>query len=219
MTRVAMTIAVMAACCGALAASCARDTHATHAGQTATATTLGCDHDRRVDVELGHVWPYAGVDEVHWAGRREATGLHIKPRRVSVRRDTVRWKTGARIEVQDTTLIVTKPRRVVARQALALKWVSQPGRQGATAVPEATVEVGQAVDFLAHDADGTCYAMLGGGVASGPCAPSEVFEAFGEGVPVAACAQTWWLKVKEGRHRGWLPFDSGRMQLVQSQPQ
>lgn len=177
---------------------------------------VGCDHDVKAQVDLKHVWPYsAGADEVRWGDRRETVGLQVKPHQASIRRDSARWNIGARIDVRDTLLRVQKPRRLTVKQDVAVTVLSRTGRSSAQTAEITQVAAGQVVDYLAYDANGTCFMRVGEVIVSATCTPTAVFEGLTDD-DLSACVESWWLKVKKGRHKGWIQFDSSLMRLVKA---
>ena len=180
--------------------------------------TSGCDHDQRTNVTLPHTWPYpADAREIRWTDGREKTGLKIKPRGVAFRTATVTWKKGQDMGASDSQVVVTKPRRLVAKRDMQVRreiW-DQGRRVEATA---GEIKKGDVVSFLFFDSRGSCLVRFGGGTGSVPCTLEDSFEGLSAEHPFA-CEQVWWVKVRRAkRSKGWLVFDEELMERVDAAP-
>ena len=191
------------------------------AGTTVASTPeapRGCDHEQRTNVVLPHTWPYpADARKIRWADGREKTGLKIKPRGVAFRTATVTWDKGQDMGASDSQVVVTKPRRLVAKRDMQVRrevW-DQGRRIEATA---SQINKGDVVSFLFFDSRGSCLVLVGGDTGSVSCTLDDSFEGLSAEHPFA-CEQVWWVKVRKAkRSKGWLVFDEKLMKRVEAVP-
>ena len=174
----------------------------------------GCDHDVRSAAVARHAWPYpAEAKNILWGTRYKKMELKLKPVEAAFVTATLTWKEGELIEVQDSDVVVHKPRRVVAKHDLH---VTRKVWDQGTRVSRTTKAVSEGEDayFLFYNSRGFCLIETEDGAAWTRCSLDGSFEGVSSEEPFA-CEQTWWVKVGKNRiDRGWMPFDEGLMMRV-----
>jgi hypothetical protein len=174
----------------------------------------GCDHDDKVNAVAKHSWPYpADLRNLRWGDTYRKMQLKLKPTHASFITATVTWKKGALIGVQDSEVLIKKPRRLVAKRDLYVKrkvW-DQGVEVERTYLAVARGEVGS---FLFYNSRGMCMVDTHGGPGWTPCTLDDAFEGLSAEDP-AACEQLWWVKVRKSKvHQGWMVVEPGLMERV-----
>jgi hypothetical protein len=174
----------------------------------------GCDHDDKVNAVAKHSWPYpADLRNLQWGDKYRKMQLKLKPTHASFITATVTWKKGALIGVQDSEVVIKKPRRLVAKRDLYVKrkvW-DQGIEVERTYLAVAQGEVGS---FLFYNSRGMCMVGTREGPGWTPCTLDDAFEGLSEEDP-AACEQLWWVKVGKSKvHQGWMVVEPGLMERV-----
>lgn len=190
----------------ALAMSCKK---ADDSNGTATLPSLGlgCDHEIEASVVAKHSWPYpAEYRNLRWGNQYARVTLKLKPNHASFITARVSWKAGDLIEVEDSDVLILKPRRLVAKRDLFVtRKVWDQGIQVERrflAVPK-----GEVGSFLFYNSKGLCMIGSEAGTAWTPCTLDDAFEGLSAQHP-NACEQVWWAKVgKSKADRGWMPVD------------
>ena len=175
---------------------------------------LGCDHDVKSRAVAKHSWPYpADYRNLRWGDHYQKMQLKLKPTHAAFVTATVTWKTGELIEVEDSDVLITKPRRLVAKRDLYVKrkvW-DQGIEVERTYRAAAQGEVGS---FLFYNSRGMCMVGTEQGPGWTPCTLDDAFEGLSEEHPFA-CEQVWWVKVRKSKvNRGWMPTDLAFMERV-----
>ncbi len=185
----------------------------TDAAPSAT-TIAGCDHDARSNALALHSWPYpAEARDLRWGDRYQKNRLRLKPNQAAFVTATVTWKSGDLIEVEDSQIRITKPRRLVAKRDLFVKrqvW-EQGVRVERTLLAAAKGQVGS---FFFYNSKGMCMVGTSDGPGWTPCTLDDAFEGLSAEEPFA-CEQVWWVKVRKSKiDRGWMPVDTELTQRV-----
>ena len=132
--------------------------------------------------------------------------LKLKPTRAAFVTATVTWKEGELIAVEDSELLITKPRRLVAKRDLHVKrkvW-DQGIEVERTYRAAAKGEVGS---FLFYNSQGLCMVGTESGPGWTPCTLDDAFEGLDEEHPFA-CEQVWWVKVRKSKvAQGWMAVE------------
>jgi hypothetical protein len=120
MRAVSILIAILVA---GLAAGCKKGGSSPAASNAeATAEMTGCDHDVKSSAIAKHSWPYpADYRNLQWGSHYKQMKLKLKPTHAAFVTATVTWKQGETILVEDSEVLITKPRRLVAKRDLYVK--------------------------------------------------------------------------------------------------
>lgn len=172
---------------------------------------VGCDHGIKSNAELAHTWPYpAYARTIRWGNERHNTGLKLRPREIAIRTATVRFDKGELIEPSDSHLVITKPRRLVAKHDMAVRrQVWDQGRLVLQVTGE--IRAGDTVNFLFFDSGSSCLIDTDQGLSYVGCTLDDSFEGLTAEHP-SACEQTWWLRVRLSKvDKGWFVFDPALM--------
>jgi hypothetical protein len=174
----------------------------------------GCDHDIESNAVAKHAWPFpAEARNVRWGDHYKKTRLKLKPRSAAFVTATVTWKEGELIEVEDSEIVIHKPRRVTAKHDVFV--TRKVWDQGVEI--ERTVKVASAGDitnFLFYNSRGYCMILSDEGPAWTKCTLEGSFDGVTAEQPLA-CEQTWWIKVRKSKvDKGWMPFDDALMARV-----
>jgi len=163
-----------------------------------------------------HSWPYpANQRDLRWADGYEKRKLKLKPTRAAFITATVTWKRGDLIRVDDSEVLVTKPRRLVAKRDLFVK--RKIWDQGLQVERKyRAVAKGEVGSFLFYNSRGMCMVGTDGGPGWTPCTLDDAFEGLSAAHP-DPCEQVWWVKVRKSKvDQGWMPFDPALMERVPS---
>jgi hypothetical protein len=178
------------------------------------AEVVGCDHDVKFNAVARHSWPYpADFRDIRWGNTYQKMKLKLKPTQAAFITATVTWKKGELIGVEDSEVLVKKPRRLVAKRDLYVRrkvW-DQGIEVERTYLAVAQGEVGS---FLFYNSREMCMVGTEDGPGWTPCTLDDAFEGLSEESP-AACEQVWWVKVRKSRvAQGWMPVDPGLTERV-----
>ncbi len=178
------------------------------------ALRLGCDHDLKSNAISKHSWPYpAEHRDLRWGAQYKKMKLKLKPTHAAFVTATVTWKEGELIRVEDSDLLITKPRRLVAKRDLFVKRkVWDQGIQ--VERRHLAVAEGEVGSFLFYNSRGMCMVGTEEGPGWTPCTLDDAFEGLSEEDP-DACEQVWWVKVRKSKvEQGWMPVIPGLMDRV-----
>jgi hypothetical protein len=189
----------------ALATACKKGEGTPPAATPAQASTeSGCDHDLVSRARAKHSWPYpADHRDLRWGGEYQKVRLKLKPTSAAFVTATVTWKSGERIEVADSEVQITKPRRLVAKRDLYVK--HKVWEQGIEMERELlAVARGDVGSFLFYNSRGMCMVGTEEGPGWTPCSLDDAFEGLSSEQP-DACEQVWWAKVRKSKvDQGWM---------------
>jgi hypothetical protein len=178
------------------------------------ASGLGCEHDLKSSAIAKHSWPYpAEYRNLRWGDKYRKVKLKLKPTHAAFVTATVTWKEGEIIVVEDSEVLITKPRRLVAKRDLFVtRKVWEQGVQfERTSLAVAAGEVGS---FLFYNSRGLCMLDTAEGPAWTPCTLDDAFEGLSEEQP-DACEQIWWVQVRKSKvNQGWTPVPFGFVERV-----
>ena len=197
------------------ASSCKKgDVSATSANAQAAVVALGCSHDEQANAVATHSWPYpADLRDLRWGDDYRKMRLKLKPSHAAFVTATVTWKEGELIGVEDSLVLIRKPRRLVAKRDLYVKrkvW-DQGIEVERNYLAAARGEVGS---FLFYNSRGMCMLGTADGPGWTPCTLDDAFEGLSEESP-EACEQFWWVKVRKSRvDQGWMVVEPGLMERV-----
>jgi len=175
---------------------------------------LDCDHDLKSSAVAKHSWPYpADHRNLRWGDHYKKMKLKLKPTHAAFVTATVTWKKGELIAVEDSDVLITKPRRLVAKRDLTVK--RQVWDQGIqverTYLAVAQGEIGS---FLFYNSRGMCMVGTEEGPGWTPCTLDDAFEGLSAEQP-DACEQVWWVKVRKSKvNQGWMPVLPNFMERV-----
>jgi hypothetical protein len=180
----------------------------------APALGLGCDHDLKSSAVAKHSWPYpAEHRNLRWGDKYRKMKLKLKPTQAAFVTATVTWKKGELIAVEDSDVLITKPRRLIAKRDLTVKrrvW-DQGIQVERTYLAVAQGEIGS---FLFYNSRGMCMVGTEEGPGWTPCTLDDAFEGLSAEQP-DACEQVWWVKVRKSRvDQGWMPVLPNFMERV-----
>jgi hypothetical protein len=178
------------------------------------AARLGCDHDVRSNAVAKHSWPYpADYRNLRWGDKYRKMTLKLKPTNAAFITATVTWKEGELIMVEDSDVLITKPRRLFAKRDLFVK--RKVWDQGIEV--ERTylaISEGELGSFLFYNSRGMCMVGTEEGPGWTPCTLDDAFEGLSEEHP-DACDQVWWVKVRKSKvDKGWMPIVPGFMERL-----
>lgn len=189
---------------------------------TATAATVpeisGCDHALKSNAVAEHSWPYpADWRNLRWGNRYQRMPLKLNPTRAAFVTANVTWKRGELINVEDSQVLVTKPRRLVAKRDLYVKRkVWDQGIEVERAFR--AVAAGELGNFLFYNSRGMCMLETEHGLAWTQCTLDDAFDGLSAEHPFA-CEQTWWVKVRKSKvDQGWMPVAPDLMDRVAPSP-
>ena len=175
---------------------------------------LGCDHDLKSSAVAKHSWPYpADHRNLRWGDKYRKMKLKLKPTQAAFVTATVTWKKGELIAVEDSDVLIIKPRRLIAKRDLTVK--RQVWDQGIqverTYLAVAQGEIGS---FLFYNSRGMCMVGTEEGPGWTPCTLDDAFEGLSAEQP-DACEQVWWVKVRKSKvNQGWMPVLPNFMERV-----
>lgn len=198
------------------AASCKKGGGAADTTTGAGATELGleCDHDSRSNAIAKHTWPYpAEYRDLRMSGTYAKMRLRLRPNHAAFVTATVIWKEGDLVEVLDSEIQITKPRRLVAERDLFVtrKVWSQGVEVEREYLATAKGEVGS---FLFYNSQGMCMLETEEGPGWTPCTLEDAFEGLSPENP-HACEQRWWVQVQKRKvDKGWMIVDPAIMKRV-----
>lgn len=214
MTRITTLFAAVAVF--VLATSCKKGVEApgVATANDAGEEQLDCDHDLTSDALAKHAWPYpADYRDLRKTDRYKKFKLKLKPTHAAFVTATVTWKEGDLVQVLDSEVRITKPRRLVAKRDLFVKrkvW-DQGIEVERTYLAAAKGEVGS---FLFYNSRGACMVGTGDGPGWTPCTLDDAFEGLSAESP-HACKQTWWVQVQKRKvDKGWMVVDPAFMARV-----
>ncbi len=174
----------------------------------------GCDHDVESSAVVKHAWPFpAEARNVRWGDHYKKMRLKLKPRHAAFVTATVTWKEGDPIEVEDSEIVVRKPRLVLAKHDM---FVTRKVWDQGVQIERTTkaVAAGSMANFLFYNSRGSCMIQTDDGPAWTKCTLDDSFEGVSANQPFA-CEQTWWIKVRKSRvNKGWMPFEDAFMVRV-----
>ena len=175
---------------------------------------LDCDHELKSSALAKHSWPYpADYRDLRWGDRYQKVRLKLKPTSAAFVTATVTWKSGELIEVEDSEVLITKPRRLIAKRDLYVKrkvW-DQGIQVERNLLAVAKGEVGS---FLFYNSRGMCMVGTEEGPGWTKCSLDDAFEGLSDERP-QACEQVWWVKVRKSRvDKGWMPVMPGFTERV-----
>jgi hypothetical protein len=190
------------------------DVSAPSANAQSAVEALDCNHDVKASAVANHSWPYpADLQDLRWGETYRKVRLKLKPTHAAFVTATVTWKEGELIGVEDSLVVIRKPRRLVAKRDLYVKrkaW-DQGVEVERTYLAAAQGEVGS---FLFYNSRGMCMVGTPDGPGWTPCTLDDAFEGLSEENP-AACEQFWWVKVRKSKvDRGWMVVDPELMERV-----
>jgi hypothetical protein len=184
------------------------------ASAEAVPSIAGCDHDFRANAVAKHSWPYpAEARDLRWGDHYKKNRLRLKPTGAAFVTATVTWKSGELIEVEDSEIRITKPRRLVAKRDLFVtrKVWDQGIEVDRTFLAAAKGKIGS---FLFYNSKEMCMVDTSGGPGWTPCTLDDAFEGLSVEQPFA-CEQIWWVKVRKTKvDRGWMPVDQDFIERV-----
>ena len=178
------------------------------------ASGLGCAHDLESSAIAKHSWPYpAEYRNLRWGAKYHKNRLKLKPTNAAFVTATVTWKEGEIIVVEDSNVVITKPRRLVAKRDLFVtRKVWEQGIQVERRF--LAVAAGEVGSFLFYNSRGLCMVDTAEGPAWTPCTLDDAFEGLSEEQP-EACEQVWWVKVRKSKvNQGWMPVPLGFVERV-----
>jgi hypothetical protein len=175
---------------------------------------LGCDHDVEIGAVAKHSWPFPEeYRNLRWGNQYRKVRLKLKPTSAAFFTATVTWKEGELIEVEDSDVVIVKPRRLVAKRDL---FVTRKVWEQGIHVQRRYLAVaqGEVGSFLFYNSRGMCMVGTDSGPAWTPCTLDDAFEGLSETHP-DACEQAWWVKVRKSKvEQGWMPVDLSLMERV-----
>jgi len=178
----------------------------------------GCDHELRSSALAKHSWPYpADYRNLRWGNTYQKMRLKLKPTSAAFVTATVTWKSGELIEVQDSELRITKPRRLIAKRDL---YVTRKVWDQGVEVERKLLAVakGEVGSFLFYNSRGMCMVGTEEGPGWTPCSLDDAFEGLSAAQP-QACEQIWWVKVRKSKvDQGWMPVMAGFTERVPPPP-
>ena len=174
----------------------------------------GCDHDVKASAVAQHSWPYpADLRDLRWGSKYRKMQLKLNPTHAAFVTATVTWKEGELIPVEDSKVLIRRPRRLVAKRDLYVKrkvW-DQGIEVERTYLATAQGEVGS---FLFYNSRGACMIGTDEGPGWTPCTLDDAFEGLSEEDP-AACEEFWWVKVRKSKvNQGWMVVAPGLVERV-----
>jgi hypothetical protein len=175
---------------------------------------LGCDHTVEANALAKHSWPHpADVRDLRWVGGYHKMRLKLKPAHAAFVTATVTWKKGDLIEVQDSQIRITKPRRLVAKRDLFVK--RKVWDQGIRVERDYLAAArGEVASFFFYNSRGMCMVGTEEGPGWTPCTLDDAFEGLSADDP-HPCEQEWWVKVEKSRiDKGWMIVDLSLMERV-----
>jgi hypothetical protein len=175
---------------------------------------IGCDHDLKSNAVARHSWPYpADFRNLRWGDKYKQMKLKLKPTRAAFITATVTWKKGELIAVEESEVLITKPRRLVAKRDLYVKRkVWDQGIEVERTYQAATR--GKVSSFLFYNSRGMCMVDTEQGPGWTPCTLDDAFEGLSAEHPFA-CEQIWWVKVRKSKtDQGWMPVAPELMDRV-----
>ena len=190
---------------------------ATTAADVAT-KGLGCDHDLESNALARHTWPYpAEYRNLRATGRYFKTRLKLKPNPAAFVTATVTWREGDLIEVLDSQVRITKPRRLIAKRDLFV--TRKEWSQGIEVERKHLAAVkGEVGSFLFYNSRGLCMVGTDGGPGWTPCTLDDAFEELSAESP-HPCEQEWWVRVQKRKiDKGWMVVDTALMERVAPPP-
>jgi len=211
-----LTIATYALFLALAASSGCKKSDASEASATAQLALddRGCGQNVEASAVAEHSWPYpADAKDLRWGSTYRKMKLKLKPTHAAFVTATVTWKEGELIRVEDSKVVIRKPRRLVAKRDLFVKrkvW-DQGIEVERTFLAAAKGEVGS---FLFYNSRGMCMVGTEGGPGWTPCSLDDAFEGLSEEDPFA-CEQYWWVKVRKSKvNQGWMLVEPGLMERV-----
>jgi hypothetical protein len=211
------TVSILTGCflAASLGMACKKSESSPSAATPAlVALAVGCDHDLQSSALAKHSWPYpADHRNLRWGDTYQKVKLKLKPTRAAFVTATVSWKSGELIEVEDSELQITKPRRLIAKRNLYVK--RRVWDQGIQVERELlAVAEGELGSFLFYNSRGMCMVGTEEGPSWTPCSLDDAFEGLSEEQP-DACEQVWWVKVRKSKvDQGWMPVMTGLTERV-----
>ena len=175
---------------------------------------LDCNHDLASSGLAKHSWPYP-IDhrDLRWTGKYEKVKLKLKPTHAAFVTATLSFRAGDLIEVLDSEVMITKPRRLLAKRDLSVK--RKVMSQGIEVEREFFIaKAGEPVSFLFYNSRGHCMVDTDDGPAWIPCTLDDTFEGLSAERPFA-CEQQWWIQTQRSRaDKGWMVVRPDRVERV-----
>jgi hypothetical protein len=175
---------------------------------------LGCNHDVEASAVASHSWPYpADLRDLRWGDTYRKMRLKLKPTHAAFVTATVTWKEGDLISVEDSMVLIRKPRRLVAKRDLYVK--RKVWDQGIEVERDyLAVARGEVGSFLFYNSRGMCMVGTPDGPGWTPCTLDDAFEGLSE-ENSAACEEFWWVEVRKSKvNHGWMVVEPGLMERV-----
>lgn len=173
-----------------------------------------CDHDFRTNAVAKNSWPYpASQRNLRWTGRYDRVKLKLKPNHASFVTATLTFREGDFIEVLDSEIHVTKPKRLVAKRDIFV--TRKAVRQGIETEQKYLVaREGEPASFLFYNSEGFCMVQTDDGPAWTACTLNDTFEGLSAEAPYA-CSQSWWVRIQRSKvDRGWMLVNPTVVQRV-----
>jgi len=187
---------------------------ATASANDMASAALDCDHDLASNALAKHSWPYP-VDhkDLRWTGGYAKEKLKLKPTHAAFVTATLSFREGDFIEVLDSEIRITKPRRLIAKRDLIMK--RKVTRQGIEVTRELLVaKAGEPASFLFYNSRGHCMVDSEDGPGWIPCSLEDTFEGLSAERP-HACQQQWWIQMERSKvARGWMKVSPDRVERV-----
>ncbi len=203
-----------------VATGCTRgdDAKAASTAQEAALEPIGCDHDVSSTAVARNSWPYpANERHLLWTGRYDRMELKLKPTHAAFVTATMTFREGDFVEVLDSEVHVTKPRRLVAKRDIYV--TREVTSQGIEKKQRYLVaKEGEVASFLFYNSEGFCIVSTSEGPAWTPCTLDDTFEGLSAATPYA-CAQNWWVQVQRNKiDKGWMIVNPSHVQRVAAPP-
>jgi len=186
--------------------------------KNAAVSGLACDHDLRSRAMARHSWPYpADHRDLRWTAPYKKVQLRLKPTPAAFVTATLSFRDGDLIEVLDSEVHVTKPRRLIAKRDIFTK--RKVVVQGIEVEREYLVaKAGDPVSFLFYNSRGQCMVESGDGPSWTPCTFEDTFEGL-SAENANACEQHWWIQMQRSKvDRGWMTVNPALVERVGPPP-
>ena len=190
------------------------DTSSSSTANEAAQRGLECDHDLEANSVVKHSWPYpAELRDLRWGARYSKVKLRLKPVHAAFVTATVTLRAGDLVEVEDSYIRITKPRRLVAkRDVVVRRKVWDQGVQVERSMLAA--KGGEVGSFLFYNSRGMCLVGTEEGPGWTPCSLQDTFEGLSAEDP-HPCASEWWVRVRKSSvDNGWMLVDESVTQRV-----
>ena len=165
-----------------------------------------------------HSWPYPAAERhLLWTGRYDRMKLKLRPTHAAFVTATMTFREGDFVEVLDSEVHVTKPRRLVAkRDIFVTRKVTSQGIE--TEQRYVVAKQGELASFLFYNSQGFCMVDTSNGPAWTPCTLEDTFEGLSPETP-NACGQNWWVQVQRSKvDKGWMVVNPSHVRRVATLP-